>query len=372
MRRRISLHLCRFQKAAQIQIPRNETIVIKDHEPVLDNLGKYSLITTTRNEESNINLWLDSVTKQSLKPKEVIICDAGSDDRTVDLINKFKEKNKLPFEIRVIVAPNVNIARGRNLAVMESSSQVLLFSDVGTELDKNWANYLVSAFEDKDVEAALGWYEPLYSNSFFKSLSLFLLPQLDSIEPEIFMPSARSLAVKRSLFDDIGGFPENLKLAGEDSLFDFNLKFKAKKLAFVPIAKCKWLMPRSIVKMGKTIQRYSYGDAETGFLFWSYYYSLLKNILTLFFEFFIFVSFFVFGLAFKSKLILILSAIVFLTTALFYLKVILSYGPLRRGGGLREKICNFLAVNFMIFYQSIGFISGFKLEFDFKSVNEKE
>ena len=74
-----------------------------------------SLICTVKNEEDTTLDWLASLEKQSRLPDEVIIVDGGSTDRTVDLIKEFMRNSKL--NIRLIVAPGVNIAQGRNIAI---------------------------------------------------------------------------------------------------------------------------------------------------------------------------------------------------------------------------------------------------------------
>ena len=44
---------------------------------------KYTIITTAFNDEKNIIRYLDNVTKQTVKPTEIVIADGGSKDGTV-------------------------------------------------------------------------------------------------------------------------------------------------------------------------------------------------------------------------------------------------------------------------------------------------
>ena len=50
---------------------------------------KISIIIPTYNEEKNIILLLQSLINQSYSPDEIIICDGGSKDNTIKLINNF-------------------------------------------------------------------------------------------------------------------------------------------------------------------------------------------------------------------------------------------------------------------------------------------
>ncbi len=49
---------------------------------------KISLIATVYNEEGNAVEWADSILSQSLLPHEIIIVDAGSTDRTLELLKE--------------------------------------------------------------------------------------------------------------------------------------------------------------------------------------------------------------------------------------------------------------------------------------------
>ena len=56
----------------------------------------FSIITTVLNNESFILDCLESVKKQNINKKEIehIIIDGGSNDKTVNIIKKFKKNNK--------------------------------------------------------------------------------------------------------------------------------------------------------------------------------------------------------------------------------------------------------------------------------------
>ena len=64
----------------------------------------FDIITTTFNEEDSIVDFLNSVFHQTIQANSLIICDAGSSDKTVDLINTWsKEKD---IEVKVVKSSN--------------------------------------------------------------------------------------------------------------------------------------------------------------------------------------------------------------------------------------------------------------------------
>jgi len=87
----------------------------------------FSLITTIKNESTNIVRFLKSIESQSLQPNEIIIVDGGSDDSTLALANEYLAKVHLPASI--FQYQNINIAKGRNIALAECSHEIVVMTD---------------------------------------------------------------------------------------------------------------------------------------------------------------------------------------------------------------------------------------------------
>src|SRR3989344_3302200 len=85
--------------------------------------GKYkvSVVVTVFNEQDNLQLLLDALSRQTLKPFEIIIVDGGSTDNTWAILQKNKS-------IRSYKKPG-NRSVGRNFAVSRSISPIIAFTD---------------------------------------------------------------------------------------------------------------------------------------------------------------------------------------------------------------------------------------------------
>ena len=124
--------------------------------------------------------------------------------------------------------------------------------------------HLVGRVLDPQVGVSAGYYDVRETNTLSRLARQFFGVDLAKINPQEFLPSGRSLAFHKELWERAGGYPEWLTDAGEDTLFDVRLKAQAARWAFVPTARAAWYAPDTFRKLLKTYYRYSLGDGETG------------------------------------------------------------------------------------------------------------
>ena len=92
-----------------------------------------SVIVTTLNEAGSIHRLLDSLAAQTRLPDEVVICDGGSTDGTVELLEAERR-----FPLRLIQRPGANISQGRNTAIRAAHGPVIAVTNAGVRLDPHW------------------------------------------------------------------------------------------------------------------------------------------------------------------------------------------------------------------------------------------
>lgn len=220
---------------------------------------KISLIATTLNESGSISCFLQSITKQTRFPDEIIIVDGGSRDNTLQLIHQWAKN--LP-NVKIIEETNINIAAGRNIAIANSRYDYIAVSDAGCILDSLWLQYLIEPFNDQENDIVAGWYQMEGSGSFSSVLKKIIGVPLSKINPQTFMPSSRSIAFKKECWETVQGYPENLRMAAEDTLFNLKLKKIGCQFIFQPKAFVFWLIPTNHRSLYKKFYNYAYGDAE--------------------------------------------------------------------------------------------------------------
>ena len=102
---------------------------------------KVSLIVTVLNEARSLPALLDTIAAQTRQPDEVVICDGGSTDGTLNLL-----RAETRFPVRVIERPGCNISQGRNFAIEAATGDVIASTDAGVRLDPKWLEKLVEGF----------------------------------------------------------------------------------------------------------------------------------------------------------------------------------------------------------------------------------
>lgn len=218
-----------------------------------------SLVITVLNEENTILPLLVSINKQTKKPDEVVIVDGGSKDETYNKIQNFKKTRDRKGRIRIFRYRS-NRPIGRNFAVEKARGNIVAITDAGCVLDERWFYEITKPFEDKKVEVVSGYYKSLDANVFEKCVAVYTLVMPDKIDPANFLPSSRSMAIRKSIFKKAGEFPKNFPL-NEDYVFAHSLKRRGYKFYFTKKAIAFWKPRENLLKAFKMFYYFALGDA---------------------------------------------------------------------------------------------------------------
>lgn len=180
-----------------------------DKKDILD----LAIIIPTLNEEYFIGYLLDSIVYQSVLPKEIVVIDAYSTDKTVIEVRK---RQQLFPQLQVFRMPKYTIARQRNFGVTKSTAKHLLFLDADTELrGKNVLKRYFEQVRKKRADLAIATNQPTTDHwkdsMYFKAMDL-----LFKISKPIWpMGTCMNMYVKRAIFEKMGAFNESIAV-GED------------------------------------------------------------------------------------------------------------------------------------------------------------
>lgn len=191
-----------------------------------------SVIIPTLNEEKLLPKLLDQLSDQKLKEKynyELIISDGGSKDRTIEIAKKYSDKMVIHKEQR-----RQKISEGKNLGFKVSEGDILIFicADCKLENPNQFFDY-VKKFSSSKYVAATFWFdtfpeEKKWSDYIFHFFFNWFIRILNLIGDG--MGRGECQVIKRNVFEEIGGYNENLT-AGED----YDLYSRIRKLGKIDV-----------------------------------------------------------------------------------------------------------------------------------------
>ncbi len=162
---------------------------------------KISVVIPAHNEESFLPKCLDCLKKQTFRDFETIIV-AGGDDNTPAIARK--------FEAIVIPQTAKGIAGARQSGFAAASGEIIASTDADTLVPGNWLEQVSELFKQHPEAVAVAGHFLLYDGPafvrFWVRASLKLMPVVLAVAPGIWNFGGFNFAVRKDIFDEIGGF----------------------------------------------------------------------------------------------------------------------------------------------------------------------
>jgi glycosyltransferase involved in cell wall biosynthesis len=199
---------------------------------------KYSLILAIRNEESTIQLTINSILNNHLKKREyeLIIVDGMSTDNTFKILNTIEFKG---YNIKILKNPKKIVAAGLNLGIKISKGIYILRLDGHKIYPKNYLSTLTRFIEQNPnvdnvgcIVKTLPFDNTLkakgicaaVSSKYAIGNSKFRINKINKDIQEV--DTVPFGCFKRQIFDEVGLFDESFKKNQDD---EFNLRLKQNK-----------------------------------------------------------------------------------------------------------------------------------------------
>ncbi|MBS3073487.1 glycosyltransferase [Candidatus Pacearchaeota archaeon] len=176
-----------------------------------------STIIITLNEEKNLPILLNALNKQTVSPAEIIVADAGSKDKTLDIARK--------YHCRIIKGGKPPVAR--NNGAREALQERLLFLDADTlPNSKFFLESLYREVNENHYDCATCDNIPRSRKKIYEGLFIGynLMQRFNQYTPYP-IASGPCIYCTKKAFNGVGGFPEDMKYA-EDSEFVRRVKKK--------------------------------------------------------------------------------------------------------------------------------------------------
>ena len=223
---------------------------------------KVSVVVTVLNEEKSIGNLLNALLSQTKKADEIIIVDGGSRDSTQEVVEYYSSKLNTFENIKLYIKRG-NRSVGRNYGISKAKNEIIAITDAGAFPATDWLEKITDPFSQREVNIVSGYYKPNSKTTFQKAVAPYFLVMPDKLTPGMeFLPSSRSVAIKRQVWEKIN-YPQKYK-HNEDYIWDLELKKSGFKFYFKPDAIVFWSPPRSFKIFFKQIYRFAKGDSEAG------------------------------------------------------------------------------------------------------------
>ncbi len=220
-----------------------------------DTWPRVSVVVCAYNEERTIEECLASLEACDYPDLEVILCDDGSSDRTLQISQRF------PF--RIIELPHGGLSRARNAGIEAASGEIVAFLDADAVCHPQWPWFLVMSFDDERVAATGGPNLPFPAAGLVER-AVALSPGAPT---EVLLTDDRAehvagcnMAFRREDILAIGGFDPAYTAAGDDVDVCWKLLDAGREIAFSPAAQISH--HRRAKLRGYLRQQRGYGRAE--------------------------------------------------------------------------------------------------------------
>jgi len=161
-----------------------------------------SIIIPTLNEEKNLPRLLEALKRQTFKDYEIIVSDAGSKDKTLDIARSYGckvVKGGLP-------------AKGRNEGAKAAQGDMLIFTDADNNIvSETFLETITKIFIERRLEVASF---SIYPRGNFVDKIAYKIYNFWVKVSQSFLPHAtNTILVKKEVHQAINGFDERVKLA---------------------------------------------------------------------------------------------------------------------------------------------------------------
>ncbi len=190
----------------------------EDRKNSEENKMNASIIIPAFNAEKTIQKTINSLLIQTVKPKEIIVVNDGSTDKTKSITEKLSEKNHL---IKIFTRKNSGISASRNFGAKKAKEELIIFLDSDVFVEKEWLEKLLIPLKKPEVFGVCG----KYSSELNKSLGSDFFSYI--ISSSSFQ--GYNIAFKKKDFLELNGFNEKMKYC-EDPEFFLRVFLKGKKL----------------------------------------------------------------------------------------------------------------------------------------------
>ena len=179
-------------------------------------MPRISVVIPALNEEKFLPVLLESLKNQTFKDYEVIVADAGSKDKTLEIAHSYGAR----------VVPGGMPGPGRNRGAEVATGEFLFFFDSDVLLPNDFLEKAMREMDDRFIDLATCEFLPLSELTIDKAvfqLSNLIVKMNQNLNPRA---AGFCIFINRRLFNRVGGFDESVVIAEDHDLVERASKFR--------------------------------------------------------------------------------------------------------------------------------------------------
>ncbi|AOW20508.1 glycosyltransferase family 2 protein [Urechidicola croceus] len=190
--------------------------------------NRFTIIIPFRNEEKNLHSLLSSLNRLNYPSNmlEIILVNDDSSDSYLTILNNFKEKTSLKFElIENIRKSNSPKKDAIEIAIKKAKYDWILTTDADCILPKDWITFYDNFIQKKNPKMICGPVTYQVKNNFFEKFQLFDFISLIGTTigsfglKKPFLCNGANLCYSKDLFYELNGFENNNTISSGDDVF---------------------------------------------------------------------------------------------------------------------------------------------------------
>lgn len=166
-----------------------------------------SVVIPAYNEEKSLPNTLNSLKKLDRQPDEILVVDGGSTDGTDKVVQK--------YDAKVLIVKHRGIGFARSQGLKAASSEVVAFTDADTIVSQDWLTKIEETLGEPGAVGVFGTFRVPNGWWVYRFYVNIIQPVLNQIYYWLGIPMApgQNLAFWKSKALEVGGFPEDFKIA---------------------------------------------------------------------------------------------------------------------------------------------------------------
>lgn len=274
-------------------------------------MNSITVIIPVKNAESQIGKCLFAVVNQSISPKEIILVDGYSTDKTVDIAKK--------YPVKIIYEDFGTVGGAREIGVENASNAYIAFTDADCIPDVDWLKHLLEEFDDNVIgvggctkNIGDGLWEVSISNVLdtFLGSAMSVQDRCHKKHHSVKSISGCNSIYRRSDIIKVGGFKTDYYINEDTDLNQRLLKFG--KIVYTPDAIVFHDQKRNLLQFIRRMILFGYGRGKHKL--WDFQVIPPFLALIVFFSAFFWFEFFLVMLLLYFGIVILFSVIIFTKT----------------------------------------------------------